>query len=199
MRVAAVILAAGRSTRMGDNKMLADLGGEPLIRRTVAALLGSRASPVLLVAGHERDRLAAALAGLDVGVIVNPRYPEGLATSLVAGIGAVPEQAEGALIALGDMPLVDAGIVDALIARFEAEPAAGAVVPLHAGKWGNPVLVARKLFPKVAALSGDAGARKLLRGRDDVSLLETSERSVLIDADTPQALAELRERFARRA
>ena len=63
----------------------------------------------------------------------------------------------------------------------------------------NPVHVARKLFPKVAALSGDAGARKLLRGRDDVSLLETSDRSVLIDADTPQALAELRERFARRA
>jgi molybdenum cofactor cytidylyltransferase len=199
MRVAAVILAAGRSTRMGDNKMLADLGGEPLIRRTVAALLGSAARPVLLVAGHERDRLAAALGGLDVAVIVNPHYAEGLATSLVAGIGAVPQEAEGALIALGDMPLVDAGLVDALIARFEAEPAAGAVVPLHAGEWGNPVLVARKLFPEIAALSGDAGARGLLRGRDDVCLLETSDRSVLIDADTPQALAELRERLARRA
>jgi molybdenum cofactor cytidylyltransferase len=194
--VAAVVLAAGRSTRMGENKMLADIGGEPLIRRTVRTVLRSQARPVIVVAGHQREALAAALAGLDISLIDNPRYGEGLSTSLIAGIGAVPPEASGALVALGDMPLVDAGIVDALISRFAEMPMAGAVVPVHAGEWGNPVLIARKLFAGIAALEGDAGARKLLKGREDVLELETQDPSILIDADTPDALAELRERLA---
>jgi molybdenum cofactor cytidylyltransferase len=195
MSVAAVILAAGRSTRMGENKMLALAGGEALIRRTVRSMLGSRCRPVILVVGHELEKVTGVLRGLDVTVVPNPRHAEGLSTSLIAGIAAVPPDAWGALVCLGDMPLIDAGTVDALLCRFEEMPAVGAVVPAHAGEWGNPVLIARKLFPEIARLAGDAGARKILRGRDDVAVLDTEDASVLVDTDTPQDLAKLREKL----
>jgi molybdenum cofactor cytidylyltransferase len=195
MNVAALVLAAGRSTRAGTNKLLADIGGETLIRLTLRALAGSRARPLLLVVGHEHERLVEAVAGLDVAIVQNPRYAEGLATSLAAGLAALPPDASAALICLADMPLVGASLVDALIARFEAMPEAAAVVPAHAGQWGNPVLIARKLFPELAALRGDAGARRLLQGRTDVAILDTQDASILFDADTPAALAELRTRL----
>jgi molybdenum cofactor cytidylyltransferase len=197
MSVAAVILAAGRSTRMGENKMLADLGGETLIRRTVRAVLGSQARPIIVVTGHERDKLAGTLAGLDILAVDNPRYGEGLSTSLIAGIGAVPQRASGALICLGDMPLIGAHVVDALIARFEEAPAAGAVVPAHAGEWGNPVLISRRLFPELTRLGGDVGARRLLHGRSDVLVLGIEDASILVDADTPEALSEVRRSLGR--
>jgi molybdenum cofactor cytidylyltransferase len=192
MSVAAVILAAGRSTRMGTNKMLADIGGEPLIRRTVEAVLASRARPVLVVTGHEPEELAATLAGLGVDLVHNPRYAEGLSTSLIAGIMALPQDAPAALICLGDMPLVRTSVIDVLIARLTEAPGLGAVVPAHRGEWGNPVLISRALFAAIATLRGDAGARKLLQGREDVMVVEVAEEGVLIDADTPEALSQLR-------
>jgi molybdenum cofactor cytidylyltransferase len=197
MSVAAVILAAGRSTRMGANKMLADIGGEPLIRRTVRAVLASRARPVVLVTGHEPEKLAESIAGLDIVSIRNPLYAEGLSTSLIAGTAALPKSAQAALICLGDMPLIGPAVLDGLIARFEEEPGASAVVPACGGAWGNPVLLSGKLFALVATLRGDAGARKLLQGRSDVSVLEVEDPAVLIDADTPEALLEMRRRIKR--
>jgi molybdenum cofactor cytidylyltransferase len=195
MSVAAVILAAGRSTRMGANKMLADIGGEPLIRRTVRAVLASRARPVVLVTGHEPEKLAESIAGLDIVSIRNPLYAEGLSTSLIAGTAALPKSAQAALICLGDMPLIGPAVLDGLIARFEEEPGASAVVPAYGGAWGNPVLLSGKLFALVATLRGDAGARKLLQGRSDVSVLEVKDPAILIDADTPEALLEMRRRI----
>jgi len=192
MSVAAVVLAAGRSTRMGSNKMLADLRGEALIRRTLEPILASRARPVIVVTGHEPQLLARAIAGLEATPVHNPRYAQGLSTSLIAGIAAVPETASAALICLGDMPLVGAHLLDRLIAAFEVASAAGAVVPARAGEWGNPVLVGRRLFPLIGDLEGDAGARKLLRGRPDVTVLEVEDASILTDADTPEALQRLR-------
>ena len=194
MSVAAVILAAGRSTRMGANKLVADLGGKPLIRRTSEAVLASRARPVLLVTGHEPGKLAQSLAGLDVVWVRNPRHAEGLSTSLIAGIAALPDEARAALICLGDMALIKAGTLDRIIESFEKEPSVGAIVPAYGGEWGNPVLLSRKLFDSVANLGGDTGARKLLQGRADVRVLEVEDPAILIDADTPSALAEMRRR-----
>jgi molybdenum cofactor cytidylyltransferase len=195
MSIAAIILAAGRSSRMGENKMLAEVGGEPLVRRTARSVLASRCRPVVLVAGHEAGKVRAAVRGLDLGIVANPRYAEGLSTSLVTGIGALSESAEAALICLGDMPLVQAETVEALLGGFEGNPGVGAVLPAYGGEWGNPVLLARKLFVEIGQLTGDAGARKLLRGRDDVLIIETTDASVLIDTDTPHELAQLRDRL----
>jgi len=191
MRVAAIVLSAGRSTRMGANKMLADVAGEPLIRRTVRAVAASQARPLIVVTGYQSDKVEAALTGLDATIVHNPRYEQGLATSLQRGIEALSAAIDGAVVCLGDMPLVTARLIDALVARFARQPRPSAVVPAYAGEWGNPVLLSRALFSEIAMLTGDAGARGLLRGRSDVAVIEADE-AVRLDVDTQEELRALR-------
>ncbi len=146
-RVAAVVLAAGRSTRFGvDNKLLARVAGTPMVRLTVEAALGSKAAETIVVTGHMAAEVEAALSGLPVRFVRNPAYAQGQSTSLKAGIGAVSETSEAAVVLLGDMPLVDAGVVDRVIGGYR--PAAGAlvVVPTDDGRRGNPVLWSRRFF-----------------------------------------------------
>ena len=111
------------------NKLIAEIGGKPLVRIAAEQALASRAKPVIVVTGHERERVEAALAGLPVRFVHNPDYAEGLGTSLKAGIAAVPADADGAIVCLGDMPQVDAGLIDKLIAAFDPERGALVVVP----------------------------------------------------------------------
>src|SRR5271168_3545809 len=114
--IAALVLAAGRSSRMGGpNKLLAEIGGRPLVRIVAEAALGSRARPVIVVTGHQRERVEAALAGLPLEFVHNANFADGLGTSLKAGIGALPAQSDGVVVCLGDMPQVDAPIIDRLV------------------------------------------------------------------------------------
>ncbi len=194
-RIAAIVLAAGRSSRMGPaNKLVADLGGKPMVRHAAEAAIDSGASPVVVVCGHEEPAVRAALAGLDVRFVSNPAHAEGLSTSLKAGIAALPEETDGVVVMLGDMPLVRAAFIRRLVAAFEAEPGGLAAVPIHDGDWGNPVVIARALFADVAGLTGDAGARKLLEQRKDTVIEVPADDSVMLDADTPDALEALRRR-----
>ncbi len=192
-KLAAIVLAAGRSTRMGSNKLLAEYGGKPLVRHVVETAIACGAEPVLVVVGHEADAVAIALGGLDITLVRNPDYADGLSTSLRAGIAAMPQGHDGAVVLLGDMPKVSSTLVRRLIAAFEGQPGGIAAVPVHDGEWGNPVVLAAALFADVADLEGDAGARKLLRGRaDDVIEVPVSDPAVIVDVDTPEALARLR-------
>jgi molybdenum cofactor cytidylyltransferase len=188
--VAAVVLAAGRSTRMGGpNKLIAEIGGKPLVRIAAEQALASRAKPVIVVTGHQRERVEAALAGLPVRLVHNPDFAEGLATSVRTGIAAVPVVADGAVICLGDMPQVDAELIDRLIAAFDPEKIALAVVPTFDGKRGNPVLWSRRFFPDLLALEGDMGARHLI-GRYGEAVVEVpvTGKAAFTDIDTPEAL-----------
>ncbi len=191
--VAAVVLAAGRSTRMGVNKLLEDLDGKPVVRRVVEAALASRCRPVCVVLGHQADDVAAALTGLDIILVHNPDHAEGMATSLIAGVRAVPDTAHAALICLGDMPLVTPVIMNAILDGLASHAHARAVVPVAAGRRANPVLITRGLFDDVKTLSGDVGAKALLEkaGPDLVDVLIDDE-AVLLDVDTPEALARAR-------
>jgi molybdenum cofactor cytidylyltransferase len=192
--VSAIILAAGRGSRFGDApKLLADLDGKPLVRRVAEAALASRTAPVLAVLGHRATEVGAALAGLPVAIVPNPAYAEGLSTSLRAGFAALPAGAEGAVILLGDMPRIGPALIDGLLAAWAGSREISAVVPTHAGRRGNPVLLARTLAPAVAALTGDAGAGPLLRARTDVLQWPADDPAVLEDVDTPAALAGLRD------
>ena len=193
-RLAAIVLAAGRSTRMGSiNKLTAVLDGMPLVRHAAEAACGCGASPVLVVTGHEAEAVRAAVAGLPVTCVHNPDFAQGLASSLRIGVGAVPAGVDGAVVLLGDMPAVTATLVRRLIAAFGAEPAAVAAVPVLDGEWGNPVVLAASLFPDVAALDGDAGARKLLQSRRGMVVeVAVSDGAVMLDVDTPDVLAVLR-------
>jgi molybdenum cofactor cytidylyltransferase len=188
--IAAVVLGAGRSSRMGGpNKLLAEIGGRPLVRIVVEAALASRARPVIVVTGHQRERVQAALAGLPVKFVHNPRYADGLGTSLKAGIAALPAEADGAIVCLGDMPHVDAALIDRLLAAFDPEKGALVVVPSIEGKRGNPVVWSRRFFPDLMAVEGDVGARHLLgRYPEAVTELPLAGTAALTDIDTPEAL-----------
>ena len=189
-RIAAIVLAAGRSTRMGGpNKLIAEIAGKPLVRITVEQALASRARPVIVVTGHERARIEAALAGLDVRLVHNPAYAEGLSTSLKAGLGAVPPENDGAIVGLGDMPQVSAALIDRLIGAFEPARGALAVVPTIDGKRGNPVVWSRRFFPDLMALDGDVGARHLIAVyAEAVAEVPVTDAAALIDVDTPETL-----------
>jgi molybdenum cofactor cytidylyltransferase len=190
--VAAIVLAAGQGSRMGGGKMTAVYAGKPLVRHAHDAIAASRASPVLTVVGHDAAAVSAALAGVDTAIVVNPRYADGMASSLKAGVAALPNTAAGALVLLGDMPLVTPAILDRLIAAFAARPTAKAVVPVVAGRRGNPILIGRALFPEVMKLDGDIGARRLFDAAGEgVVEVPLDDGAVLTDVDTPEALAAL--------
>jgi molybdenum cofactor cytidylyltransferase len=188
--LAALVLAAGRSTRMGGpNKLLAEIGGRPLVRIAVEQALASQARPVIVVTGHQRDRVEAALAGLDVTFVHNPDYADGISTSVKAGIAAVPAQADGAIVCLGDMPQVDAKLIDRLLAAFDPEKGALVVVPVIDGKRGNPVVWSRRFFSELTALGGDVGARHLIASYPEaVAEVPVTGRGALFDVDTQDAL-----------
>jgi molybdenum cofactor cytidylyltransferase len=187
--VAAVILAAGQSRRMGGpNKLLAQLDGKPLVRRAVEAALRSRAASVTVVTGYEPELVRAALTGTPVAIVHNPEFAEGLSTSLRAGIAALPGEVEGAIVCLADMPEVTSDVIDRLIAAFEAREGACIVVPTASGKRGNPVLWSRHFFRLLTAVSGDVGARHLI-GENSEAVLEIEiGDAVTVDLDTPEAM-----------
>ncbi len=189
-RVGAIILAAGRSTRMGGpNKMTAEIGGKPLVRIAAEQALASRARPVIVVTGHDRERVEAALAGLKVQVVHNPDFAEGLSTSLKAGLAVLPAEVDGTLVCLADMPQVRTPLIDRIIAAFDPERGALIVMPTIDGKRGNPVVWARRFFPELMALEGDVGARNLI-GRYPEAIAEVSvaDQAAFLDVDTPEAL-----------
>ncbi len=192
-KVAAIVLAAGQSKRMGANKLLADLGGEPMVRRSVEAVRAAGVEPVIAVTGHEADKIAAAIEGLGVEVVHNPDYAHGLATSLKRGLAAVPEDVDAVLVCLGDMPRVTPKAIGRLIAAFNPAEQRTICVPVHKGQRGNPVLWGRKHFAAMAALGGDRGAKALMeRAAEELVEVEMADDGVLIDADTPEALARLK-------
>lgn len=190
-RIAALILAAGQSRRMGRaNKLLATIGGKPLVRIAAEAALASTAAPVTVVTGHDAASVEAALDGLAVTFTRNPDYAEGLSTSLRAGLKALPSGIDGVVVMLADMPEIGSAVVDRLIDAFR--PAAGAeiVVPVWAGRRGNPVLWGARFFSSLAAVRGDTGGRHLI-GATPESVVEIEmDAAVIRDIDTPQALAE---------
>lgn len=191
--VAALVLAAGCSRRMGgENKLLAEVGGVPLVLRAVNAALASQAASVTVVLGHEAERIGALLAGRPLRWVYNPDYASGLSSSLRAGLAALPEAAEAVVVMLADMPYVSAAHIDRLISAFDPRQPA-IIVPQRAGRRGNPILWPRALFAAMQTLSGDEGARGLLAAHADrIHFLDMDDGAIHLDIDTPQDLEEVR-------
>ena len=203
-RVGAIVLAAGQSSRFRAaggpdlTKLVAKLDGKPIVRRVVEAALATKARPVVVVTGYARESVEGAVAGLDVGVAFNPKFASGLASSLSVGLSAMPRDVAGALVLLGDMPLIEPRLADALIEAFLAREGALAAVPSRDGRRGNPVLLGRGLFEAAMRLTGDEGARRLIGALSASELVEveTPDTGVTFDIDTPEDLAAAR-RFRR--
>jgi len=192
-RIAAVVLAAGRSRRMGVvNKLLVEVDGVPMVARAVDAALAAGADPVAVVTGHEAARVEAALAGRPVRLAHNPDYAAGLATSLARGLEALPEETQGALVCLGDMPRVTAATLERLMQAFNPLEGRAICVPTVRGKRGNPVLFARRFFPEMRTVRGDVGARHLIGEYAEVVCeVALDDEGVRVDVDSPEALAAL--------
>jgi molybdenum cofactor cytidylyltransferase len=197
-KIAGILLAAGRSARMAPrNKLLAPIGGMPMICRVAASVLESGVSSVIVVTGYEADRIVDALNGLDVTIVTNPSYADGLSTSLKAGLEAVSPTADGALICLGDMPEIESPVIHALLAAFTGRDAI--CVPVHRGRRGNPVLWGHNHFAEMMALTGDAGAKPLMALHANRLIeVEVAADSIFEDVDSPADLARLKQRGANR-
>ncbi len=194
--IAALILAAGRSSRMGaENKLLAPVAGTSIVRRVAETALASAARPVTVVLGHRADDVRAALVGLDVTFAANPAFAEGLSTSLRVGLASLPVACDGAVVMLGDMPEIEADLIDREIAAFAPKEGRGIVVPVAGGKRGNPVLWGRDYFAGMSEVAGDTGAKHLLGVHAEAIVEISAGAAVHTDIDTPEALAALRRRL----
>lgn len=200
-RVAVLVLAAGRSTRMGGpNKMLAEANGAPLVVHAVKAALESQAVEIVVVLGHMAEQVRAGIESAIPGrsrlrFVTNPDFAEGLSTSVRTGIGALSSNVDAAVVQLGDMPGVGAGLLNRLIAAFSPVEGRAICVPTVGGKRGNPVLWARRFFSEMTTLSGDSGAKHLIGEHADlVCEVEMAGEAAITDIDTPEALAAWRER-----
>lgn len=191
-RIAALVLAAGQSRRMGAaNKLLADIKGKPMVRHAVETAIASQAGRVVVVTGHEAGAVRNALAGLDVSFADNPDFDRGLSSSLKAGLAAAGD-ADGVLVMLGDMPLITAAQLNKLIAAFDPVEGRGICVPTFDGARGNPVLWGQAYFAEMAAVTGDVGAKHLIGANAEaVAEVALDSDAALIDVDTPEALAAL--------
>lgn len=200
-KIAALVLAAGRSSRMGGaNKLLAEVAGVPMVRHAVEAALASAARPVCVVVGNDAHRVRAALRGCKVRFVDNPDYADGMSTSLRHGLAALPPEIDGAVVCLGDMPRINAATIDRLIAAFNPTEGRAICVPTWNDKRGNPVLWARRFFAEMAALQGDVGARHLIGEHAELVVeIPMPDDAVLTDIDTPEALAALRQANSREA
>lgn len=205
--IAAIILAAGSSSRMGAgrHKLLLPLVDRPVLAHVLDAALASAARPIILVLGHQteavRAQIADYLASPDITVVENPDYLQGMSTSMSVGLQALMAQqaaggeempaCSGALILLGDQPLVTPQIIDALITT-QQETGKRIVAPLYEGKRGNPTLFEASLFPELLEVTGDEGGRSvLMRHKDDVATFELGNAVANYDVDTWEAYQQI--------
>jgi molybdenum cofactor cytidylyltransferase len=188
--IAGLLLAAGGARRFGSQKLVAPLGGVPLVRQAAAPLIAVM-DATFVVVGHEAAAVRDALTGLPVAFVINHAWSEGLSTSLRAGVAVLPADVDAVVIALGDQPALAAGAFDAVIHEWRATQRP-IVVTRYDGTRGHPVLFAREMFGELAALEGDAGARHLVeRSAERVAYVDVSSPMPL-DVDTSADLARLR-------
>ena len=189
--VAAIILAAGSSRRFGaDNKLLALVDGEPLLRRVAGQFLRSRAGRIVVVTGHQREAIATALADLDIQLVHNDRHLQGMGYTVAAGVRALGETVRCAVITPGDLPGLTAALIDRLIMIADVAGFDRIVYPtLPTGEQRNPVLWPRRFFVELAALTGDAGARGLIQHhKGDAMPISVDDASMFLDIDRPEDL-----------
>lgn len=188
--VAGVLLAAGTSTRFGaENKLLADVDGVPMVRRSALALLDAGVEPIVAVVGYESARVRDALDGLDVRIVENPAYETGQASTVRRGVESLEAvesrgDVDAAVFALGDMPYVEPTSIESLVAAYAAG-SGSALAAGYEGNRGNPVLFDERYFVDLASVDGDVGGREILERAPDAAVVETGDPGVRRDVDEP--------------
>ncbi len=193
-KIAGLLLAAGSSRRMGkENKLLTDVDGTAMVTRVAKQITASQAEGLMVVTGHEKDQVELALKNYATGFVHNPDFADGLSTSLKTGLRALPDNIDGAIVCLGDMPLVKAEHIDQLIRAFDPVEGRSICVPVHGRKRGNPVVWSKRFITEILSVTGDIGARHLLEEHaDQVIEVAIEQDGVLFDIDTPDRLVEVK-------
>lgn len=182
--VAGIVLAAGASQRMGRNKLFLELEGETLLRRAVGRAGAAGLSPVLVVLGYQAEQALQEVSGLTCQPILNPDYAQGINTSTWAGVAAVPAQAKAAIIMLGDMPFVTAGMMATLVERFRGSRAP-LVLSEYAGIQAPPTLFDRALLDEYLLMEKDACTKRLVKRHRSEALVVSWPEVTLTDLDLP--------------
>lgn len=191
--IAAVLLAAGESRRMGAcNKLALEVGGQPLVRRTARVLLASRVCEVVAVLGHEATRVRGLLGGLSLRTVLNEHYGDGQMSSVHCGLAALEGDYDGVMVALADQPLIEAQDIDRLVQGFARRTQGSVLVPVHAGERGNPIVLAWALRAQILGAGRNLGCKHLIeRNPDLVATLEFEHARLTTDLDTPADYARL--------
>jgi molybdenum cofactor cytidylyltransferase len=183
--VAGIVLAAGSSTRMGRNKMLLEVGQEPLVRRAVRAALEGGLDPVLVVLGHEAERVRDVVAGLACRPVLNPDHAQGVRVSLQAGVRALPAEAGAVVVMLADMPFVTAEMVRTVVERYRQGTA-----PLVTSEYGDvnapPTLYDRSLFPELLTMTGEGCGKQVVKRHLGEAAVVAWPEAALSDVDVPE-------------
>jgi len=189
--VAGVLLAAGSSTRMGENKVLLDFGGESLLRRAARSALEAGLRPLLVVLGHESERARNELGGIDCTIVINAAHARGMHTSVSEGFAALPHETAAAVLLLADMPFVSAGMLSALVARWNGEPL---VISRYGEVIAPPLLYARALFPELTSLAQEGKQVVQRHLHEAAAVMQPVEalRDLDVPADVERARSELK-------
>jgi len=182
--ISAIILAAGKSLRMGFPKLLLSIKGKSLLQHVIDNALESKADDVIVVLGAEAAKLKREIKPGKARIIVNASYEEGQSTSLRAGLQSINPESRAVIILLGDQPFINKATINALVDKYQ-ESGSPVVAPVYNGKRGNPVLFDRSLIPELLSASGDQGGRKIVeKYTDRVAVIEIDSAIVGIDIDT---------------
>ncbi len=195
--VSAILLAAGKSDRMGEPKQILPWGKSTILERMIDSLLGSEVRETIVVLGHRADEIAERIANKPVKIVVNPNYQWGISSSLASGLAVIGGSAKGIMVVLGDQPLITAETINILIGEFSTKQQ-GIVVPVYRGKRGHPVIFDIKYKDELGSLTGDVGGKQVMEAHsDDVSEVGVDSEAVILDINGQDEYRRCRERFHR--
>ncbi len=193
LRVAAVVLAAGKSQRMGRNKLLLKLGGITVLDRVLSSIEASRVEETFVVLGHRPEDLVPIVDAHAAEAVLNPDYEEGMTTSFQAGLSRV--SVDAAFLCLGDQAVLDPVLMNKMVDTMEADPEALIVSPVHEGRRGHPVLFRNSLFPEIMSLGQGKTLKDVVEGHGDRHLEVGGDIWCTLDMDTPEDYERIRERL----
>ncbi len=189
-----MVLAAGKSRRMGVNKLLLKLGGITVLDRVLSSIESSGVDEVFVVLGHRPGDLRPIIAAHAAEAVLNPDYEEGMTSSFKAGLSRV--SADAAFLCLGDQAVLDPVLMDRMIDAMEGDPEALIVSPVNEGRRGHPVLFRKALFPEIMGLSRGKTLKDVVEGHGDRHMEVEGDIWCTLDMDTPEAYERIRERLA---
>lgn len=200
IRISGILLAAGESKRMGKPKLILNLGKSNIINATIDNLLKSEIYELIIVLGHEAQKIESSLSTQDkrIKFVTNKNYREGMSTSIKCGVLTTSKESEAFLIALGDQPLISPKVINRLIEKYQSSKV-GIVTVMHKSLRGHPVLISKKYVKELLSLNGDIGARDLLKQHlDDTASVKIESSEEFFDIDRTQDYEELKKIYDRK-